>query len=453
MANLAYHEFIKKKSQANIGDGFEPLWMPDFLFDFQQHLTDWAIKTGRAAIFADCGMGKTPMQLVWGENVIRKTNKPVLILAPLSVSLQTIEEAEKFGIDAVRSMDGKFSGKRIVTTNYERLHYFNADDFAGVVCDESSIMKNFDGRRKKAITEFLRCVRYRLLCTATAAPNDYIELGTSSEGLGYLGYMDMLNTFFRNEEDSLHPAFIGSQWRFKRHAETPFWRWLSSWARACRKPSDMGFEDGNFVLPALTEKTKHIKSPIPDGCLFEMPAVTLAEQRDDTRATIKQRCEQAAEAINGADSAIAWCHLNAESDLLATLIDGAVAVSGSDSDERKDEVFSAFKRRDIRVLVTKPKIAAFGMNWQHCHRMTYFPTHSFEQYYQAVRRCWRFGQQRDVEVDVIASTGQLGVFDNLKRKSDACKLMFAELINHMNEAVNMQRQNDYNNKEEIPSWL
>lgn len=450
---MDYQKFIQKKSERIIGDGFDPLFIPDFLFDFQKHLVDWAIKTGRSAIFADCGMGKTPMQLVWAENVIKKTNKPVLILAPLSVSLQTVEEAEKFDIEAARSMNGKFSGVKVITTNYERLHYFNADDFAGVVCDESSIIKNFDGKRKKEITNFLKKIRYRLLCTATAAPNDYIELGTSSEALGYIGYMDMLSMFFRNEEDSLHPAFIGSQWRFKRHAEKPFWRWLSSWARACRKPSDMGFCNGDFVLPELIEDITHIKSPVPDGCLFEMPAITLAEQRADTKATIVSRCEKAAESIEDADSAIAWCHLNAESDLLTDLIDGSVSVSGSDKDERKDEVFSAFKRGDVRVLVTKPKIAAFGMNWQHCARMAYFPTHSFEQYYQSIRRCWRFGQTKPVKVDVIASTGQLGVFNNLSRKSTACAAMFASLIDHMNEVNRIDRINDYTKSEEMPSWL
>ncbi|MDH3711842.1 MAG: hypothetical protein OER04_18280, partial [Cyclobacteriaceae bacterium] len=227
---MKYKNFIEQKSQLTGGSGFKPTFLPDFLFDFQNYLTEWSIETGRSAIFADCGMGKTPMQLVWSQNIIEKTNRPVLILAPLAVSQQTVEEAEKFKINAARSMDGKFKGKKIITTNYERLHYFDHNDFSAVVCDESSIMKNFDGVRKGQITDFMKKVPYRLLCTATAAPNDYIELGTSSEALGQMGYVDMLTTFFKNDRDSISPAFFGSAWRFKRHAENDFWRWVCSWA-------------------------------------------------------------------------------------------------------------------------------------------------------------------------------------------------------------------------------
>ena len=448
-----YVEFIRKKSQMDAGDGFKPVFMPDFLFDFQRHLTDWAIRTGRAAMFADCGMGKTAMQLVWAENVVRTTNKPVIVLAPLSVSLQTVDEAEKFGIDAERSMNGKFTGARVILTNYERLHHFDHSDFGGVVCDESSIIKNFDGSRKGEITEFMKKVRYRLLCTATAAPNDYIELGTSSEALGYLGFMDMLGTFFKNDEDSLHPAFIGSKWRFKRHAEQKFWRWMASWARACRRPSDLGFSDANFVLPRLTMQEHVIHSPPRDGDLFHFPAVTLQEQRSDLRDTINARCEKVAELLDTGKSGIAWCHLNQEADLIEKLIPDAEQVSGSDDDEKKDEIFQAFRYGQIRVLVTKPKIAAFGMNWQHCDHMTYFPSHSFEQYYQAVRRCWRFGQQRPVTVDSIITTGQSGVMQNLTRKADACDAMFGELVAHMNDAVGISRMTTRNNATEIPAWL
>ena len=449
----SYRDFIAAKSQLDAGDGFQPSFMPAAMKDFQASLVDWSVRTGRSAMFADCGMGKTLMQLVWAENVARKTNKPVLILAPLSVSIQTVEEADKFGIQCVRSMDGKTSGAHAHVTNYERLHYFDWSQFGGVVCDESSIIKNFDGAKKGQITEFMRKVRYRLLCTATAAPNDYIELGTSSEALGYLGYMDMLSTFFKNDEDSLHPAFIGSKWRFKRHAEQRFWRWMASWARACRKPSDLGFEDGDFVLPELHTIEHTVRSPCLDGFLFDMPAVSLAEQRDDTRATLRPRCERAAELLGGNESGIAWCHLNQESELLANLIPGATEVSGSDDDERKEEVFRAFRHGQIRVLVTKPKIAAFGMNWQHCSHMTYFPDHSYEKFYQAVRRCWRFGQRRPVIVEAIGTTSQEGVFGNLRRKADACDVMFAKLVEYMQHALTLNRMSEFGEKEELPSWL
>lgn len=450
---MSYTAFLERKSQLGGDFGFKPNFMPDFLFDFQAHLTDWSIRKGRAAKFADCGMGKTPMQLVWAENIVRHENRPVLVLAPLSVSQQTVEEASKFDIDAVRIMDGRDAGTRIVVTNYERLHYFDPNDFAGVVCDESSIMKNFDGARKTAITEFMKKVKYRLLCTATAAPNDYIELGTSSEALGHLGYMDMLTMFFKNDEDSLHPAFIGSKWRFKPHAERDFWRWMASWARACRKPSDLGFDDGRFVLPSLNETEHVVDSPVPEGFLFHVPVKGLTAERDDTRATVQERCQAAASWLAGRPSGVAWCHLNAEADAVEGMIPGAVQVSGSDADERKEEVFDAFRRGQVKYLVTKPKIAAFGMNWQHCADMAYFPSHSFEQYYQAVRRCWRFGQTKPVNVAMFTSSAQSGVLANLQRKASACDTMFTQLVAEMMNAIKIDRMQKFNTKETVPSWL
>ena len=235
-----YSSFLDMKSHVGTSDGFAPLWMPSFLFGFQQYLVDWALRKGKAAIFADCGLGKTPMQLVWAQNVVMRTNRPVLVLTPLGVSKQTVDEGRKFGIDCFRSLDGHLpSSPCIVVTNYERLHYFNPADFAGVVCDESSMLKNFDGARRGYVTNFLRKMRYRLLCTATAAPNDFIELGTSSEALGELGYMDMLGMFFQNEESSLHPDGWGkrAKWRLRPHATLKFWQWVCSWARCVRTPS------------------------------------------------------------------------------------------------------------------------------------------------------------------------------------------------------------------------
>lgn len=453
-APIDYRTFLDRKSQIGGDHGFAPTFMPSFLFDFQAHLVDWAVRKGRSALFADCGMGKSPMQLVWAQNVVERENSPVLVLAPLSVSQQTVEEAGKFGIEAVRNMDGRPAGARIAVTNYEKLHLFDPADYAGVVCDESSIIKNFDGTRKEYITTFMRKTKHRLLCTATAAPNDYIELGTSSEALGYLGYMDMLSMFFRNDKDSLHPAFIGSEWRLKGHAARDFWRWVASWARACRKPSDLGFADGKFILPELVETEHLVDSPVPFGELFHVPSRTLGEQRDDTRATVRQRCERAASLLDGAGEAgIHWCHLNAEADLLEQMIPGAVQVSGADPDDRKEEVFSAFRRGEVMRLITKPKIAAFGMNWQHCRRMTYFPTHSFEQYYQAVRRCWRFGQTHPVRVDAIATHGQAGVLGNLRAKSRACEDMFAELVAEMNNAISLDRMKSFPLQEQVPAWL
>jgi hypothetical protein len=462
----AYAAFLDRKSQLGTLDGFDPVWMPDFLFDFQKALLEWSIRKGKAALYCDCGMGKTPMQLVWAENIVRKENARVLVLTPLAVSAQTIREAEKFGIDAHRSGDGKlYPG--IIVTNYERLHYFDPKDFAGVVCDESSILKSFDGAIKASVTEFMRRVRYRLLCTATAAPNDYIELGTSSEALGELGYMDMLGRFFKNEQNTIRPTVYRhrgqnfaslderAKWRLKGHAEIPFWRWVSSWARAMRRPSDLGFDDGRFILPLLTENEHLVDTnTAPEGMLFSLPAIGLYEQREERRRTITERCDKIAGLVNDTRKpALVWCHLNREGDRLAEIIPDAQQVSGADSDESKEEKFLAFASGQLRVLVSKPKIGAWGLNFQHCSHVTFFPSHSYEQYYQGVRRCWRFGQERPVTVDIVTTEGERGVMKNLQRKSLAADRMFSSLVAEMNEATKIERAINFTGKERIPTWL
>jgi hypothetical protein len=343
-------------------------------------------------------------------------------------------------------------------TNYERLHLFDRGQFGGVVCDESSAIKAFDGVRRAQVTEFLRTVPYRLLGTATAAPNDYVELGTSSEALGYLGYQDMIARFFTNKERSgtnrggrWRPS-AGEEWRFRGHAEVPFWRWIASWARALRRPSDLGYEDGRFVLPPL-ETRRHVVEArtAQPGTLFDAPVTGLHAEREETRRTITERCEVAAAVLEGADHGVAWCHLNAESSLL-TRLTGGVELAGSASPDEKEEILAAFSRGEIRVLVTKPVIGAWGLNWQHCHRMTYFPSHSFELWYQAVRRCWRFGQQHPVTVDVITTPGTANVFRNLERKAAAADRMFGALTAHMRDALAIPRSQDYQHEMEVPAW-
>lgn len=455
-ANLttSYAEFLASKSQLPGGAGFEPTWMPDFLFDFQKHLVEWSIRRGRAAIFADCGLGKTPMQLVWAENVVRHTNRPVLILTPLGVTHQTVREAEKFGIESEVSRTGKFT-KKIVVTNYEKLHYFNTNDFAGVVCDESSILKNMDGKRKDAIVEFMRTRPYRLLCTATAAPNDYVELGTSSEALGEMGQMDMITKFFRQSTQKDHLGWGRTKYIMRSHAVRDFWRWVCSWARACRKPSDLGFDDSRFELPPMHCR-EHIVDPRTprSDMLFDLPAITLEEQRAERRRTLHERCELAASLVNGTGKpAVAWCHLNDEGDLLEKLIPDAVQVSGKDSDEAKEGAFSAFETGKVRVLISKPQLAGFGLNWQHCAHQTFFPSHSFERWYQAVRRCWRFGQQNAVHVDVITSPGEANVLANMQRKAEQADEMFANLVRLMNDHLQINRANPFQKQQEVPSWL
>jgi len=460
---MDYLDFIDKKTQAGSDEGFAPIDLPPALFDFQRSVVEWAVRKGRAAIFADTGLGKTLMQLVWAHNVVLHTNRPVLLLTPLAVGGQTVLEAAKFGIDARRSLDGKTGAVCVWVTNYEKLHHFDPLDFAGVVCDESSILKSFDGSTRSAITEFMRKTPYRLLCTATAAPNDYIELGTSSEALGYLGHMDMLSRFFKNDAgNSIRPVafghdkrYAGSMWRFKGHAEAPFWQWVCSWARALRKPSDVGGDDTPFILPALTQAEHVIKTATPrEGFLFTLPARGLDEQRDERRRTITERCERTADLVNGTGQpALSWCHLNAEGDLLTKLIPDAVQVSGADSDEAKEEAFMGFVRGDIRVLVTKPSIGAWGLNFQHCAHVTMFPSHSYEQTYQGIRRCWRFGQTRPVHVDMVTSEGERGVLDNYLRKAVAADKMFSQLVAEMNRANSIDRSRTFNNATKVPTWL
>lgn len=460
---MDYGAFLERKAQSGVMSGFDPVWMPEFLFDFQSRLVDWAIRKGKAAIFADCGLGKTPMQLVWAENVVRKTNRPVLIATPLAVGQQVVREAEKFGVGCRRVAGGKVDGAEVVVTNYERLHLFDPSDFGGIVCDESSILKNFDGVRKATVTEFCRTIAYRLLCTATAAPNDYIELGTSSEALGELGYMDMLLRFFKNDQNSLNPSSgrgrweqgtTANKWRFKHHAEEPFWRWVCSWARAVRRPSDLGCDDGPFVLPRLITE-EHLVASLSrrDGMLFDLPAVGLKEEREDRRRTIKERCERVGELVDDGEQALAWVHLNDEANLLEASIGDAVQVSGADDDEEKEEKLTAFADGQIRVLVTKPKIGAWGLNLQQCAHVTFFPSHSYEQYYQGVRRCWRFGQKRPVRVDIVGTESDRGVMQNLARKAEAADAMFEALVEHMNDAIRIDRSVAYTVKEEIPAWL
>jgi superfamily II DNA or RNA helicase len=472
-----YEAFLEAKTHLRNEHGFDPVWIPDKLFDFQVALLEWATRKGRAAIFADCGLGKTFMQLAWAENVARKTGGRVLVLTPLAVSFQTVTEGEKIGVEVTHRREGIQSHDRIVVTNYERLHYFNAADFSGVVCDESSIMKHYTGATQKNVTRFLTKIPYRLLCTATAAPNDYVELGTSSEALGELSHSEMLTRFFRyrdnkgqaqdareNDFYELAESYYGKlsfrvsqtigQWRLKKHAVKPFWQWVASWARACRKPSDLGFDDGGFALPPLIERMHAIKpDTAPDGFLFCLPSFGLHEEREERKRTLAERCEFAANLANHDRPAVVWCHANAEGDLLERLIPDARQVAGRTPDDEKESIYRDFAAGNLRALVIKPKIGAWGLNWQHCHHVITFASHSYEQYYQSVRRCWRFGQQERVVVDVIATEGETRVIENMQRKAQQADVMFSMLVSEMNNARTETALNTYTKKEEVPSWL
>jgi hypothetical protein len=453
---MNYESFIHTKSQVGSLHGFKPVFMPDCLFDFQKELVDYSINQGRSAIFADCGLGKTLMELVYAENVARHTGRNVLILTTCAVASQFVQEGDKFDIKVTRSHAGEIG--RITVCNYERLHLLDPNDFAAVICDESSILKNFKGKTRLDITIFMRKIQYRLLATATPSPNDLPELGTSSEVLGYLGHMDMLNKFFKNDLNNSSTGRIGGEvikWRLKGHARQAFWRWVASWSRAIRKPSDMGYEDGDFILPSLTE-IEHVveaRRLAPD-MLFALPAVGMKEQREERRRSIQERCEKAASLVNGTgDFAIVWCHMNDEGDLLEKLIPDAIQVSGKDGDEKKEAKLIQFANGQSRVLVTKPVIGAWGLNLQHCNHMTAFPSHSYEQYYQSIRRCWRFGQKRPVKVDVITTEGEHRVLANLQRKAKQADDMFSSLTAEMNNVLKIDNKKIFNNKMEVPNWL
>ncbi|MEA3225098.1 MAG: DEAD/DEAH box helicase [Planctomycetota bacterium] len=453
-----YTEFLESKMHCGVDHGFEPLWMQDDLFDFQRDLVEWALRKGRGALFEDCGLGKTIQQLVWSENVVRKTNGRTLILTPLAVTSQTAREATKFGMEAAVSRDGKLDGfPKTVITNYERLHYFDPSDFAAIVADESGILKNFDGATKAAVTEFARKLPYRLLCTATPSPNDYIELGTSSEALGEMGFMDVLNRFFKKAEKTMsrRQELRTGIYRFRGHAERDFWRWVCSWARSVRKPSDLGYSNEGFDLPPLMTAEHVIKARnLREGYLFDLPAFGLQEQREERRRTITERCEKAAELVtNTGEPAVCWCHLNDEGDMIERLIPDAVQIAGKDSDDRKEEIFQAFQDGEIRVLVSKSSIAGFGVNWQHCAHQTFFPSHSFESWYQSIRRSWRFGQTKPVKIDVITTEGEKNILNNLQRKQEQAGRMFDNLVEMMNDELKIQTKPYGGIREEIPTWL
>ena len=455
---MNYGAFLEGKRQSGEAHGFAATFLPDALFDFQRALVEWAVRQGRAALFADTGLGKSLMALTWAENVVRHTNKPVLLLTPIAVGPQFVAEGEKFGIACVRSRDGVVpSGARIVVTNYQQLGKFSPADFAGVVCDESSCLKNADAVTRDAVTEFLRTVPYRLLATATAAPNDWTELGTSSEALGYLGHVDMLGRFFVNDQNAVktNRHWSGSQWRLRGHAPEPFWRWVCSWARAIRKPSDLGFSDARFALPRLTEREHVVKArTVKAGHLFSIPAVGLAEEREERRRTIAERCEAAAALVTDTGNpAIVWCHLNPEGDLLERLIPGAIQVAGADTDDAKEEKMAAFISGEARVLIIKPVIGCWGLNLQHCAHVVTFASHSYEQHYQAVRRCWRFGQTKPVTVDLVATEAERGIRENLRRKQTQADEMFDALVRYMREAQGVARTPYGTVNAKVPTWL
>lgn len=454
---MNYTEFLERKKHSSVDFGINTNFIPDSMFDYQKHVSQYAIKKGRCAVFLDTGLGKTIIELTIAKNYVNETNKSVLIICPLAVAFQFVKEAEKFGIDNISySKDGKYKTK-IVVCNYERLEHFNSSDFDCVILDESSILKNFDGAIKSQITSFLKKVKYRYLFTATPSPNDYIELGTSSEALGYMGYADMISRFFKKNNNAVDVRRAGDEMYLKPHAENSFWQWISSWSISMRKPSDLGFSDELHILPALIEQETVIPNKTPlaingQTSMFNFPAQNFFEIKAEVRATIHERCEMAYEKAKNHECSVYWVNLNDEASLILQLDNNAVEVKGKMNIDEKEEILLAFSSGDVKKLITKTSITAFGLNWQHCNHATYFPTYSYEQYYQAIRRFWRFGQKRNVYVDLILSDGQTRIMESLMIKKDKAIQMFENLTSQTNSDFKIQKK-EFNKEIQLPSFL
>ena len=457
---MEYNKYIETKKILNTDSGIiiKPNELNKKLFDFQKDIVIWALKKGKAALFTMTGTGKTFMQLEWARKINEHTDKKILIVAPLAVNRQTQREANKLDIEITLCKESEDIKNGINITNYERLDKFNLNDFIGIVLDESSILKSFTGKiRNKIIQETIN-IPYRLACTATPAPNDFMELGNHAEFLGVMKYNEMLAMFFIN--DANHTG----TWRLKGHAEKKYWEWLSSWAVVLTKPSDLGYEDGDFRLKPLHVYESIVKHDKPmEGFLFPMNAQTLQERQQARRESTIGRAKRCAEIVNRNGGAfIIWCNLNYESDVLAKMIPDAIEIRGAHKDEYKEKSMLDFSDGKIRVLVTKPTIAGFGMNWQHCNNVIFVGlSDSFEQYFQAVRRCWRFGQKNPVDVHIITSELEGAVVENIKRKERDSLKMINEMVKHTKKIVSQNIKQIRKDKKEynpsiniiIPEWI
>ena len=456
---MNYQQFLENKKHSSGNFGFDPVYIPDMGFDFQNHIIEKAVLKGRMAVYADTGLGKTLIQISIAYNIVKKTNKRVLIITPLAVAFQFILEAEKMGISDIEySKDGKFT-KKMVICNYERLHFFNETDFECVILDESSILKNFDGKIKNQINTFVKKIPYRFLSTATPSPNDFIELGTSSEALGYMGYMDMLTKFFKQNNNAVDSSNrnIGEKFYLKPHAEKDFFAWVNTWSMMIKKPSDLGFSDERHILPNLNIRdhiveNKSMVDAYGQLVLFTPIAKSMTEVRHEQRETETERCEKAVQLTQDKKTSVYWCNTNNESKLLRQMDPTATEIIGSQSIERKEEILVAFANGEIPKLITKAKITGMGLNWQHCNHSVYFPTWSYEQYYQALRRFWRFGQKREVTIERVISDGQTRVIEAIEQKTEKAIRLYDNLILNVNQSFNENRK-EFNQNINKPKFL
>ena len=456
-----YAEFLAAKLATVKPSGFEPGPIGDRLFPFQSDLVRWALRRGKAAIFASTGLGKTRMQLEWARQVAAHTGGNVVILAPLAVAAQTVAEGREIGVDVTLCRDGADVRPGINITNYERIHRFDASAFAGVVLDESSCIKHYATKTLAQLLELFGPTQYKLAATATPAPNDYTELGTHAEFLGVCSRVEMLSEFF------CHDGGETQVWRLKGHARAAFWKWVASWGAMVRTPSDLGYSDGAYKLPPLIVKqhvlSVDVREIFATGDLFGGGSQGLMERRQARRASLEDRVAALASLVNGTDEPwVVWCDLNAEADALSDAIPDAIEVRGSDDIDDKEAALVGFAQGKHRVIVTKSSIAGFGLNWQHCARVAFVGlTDSWESYFQAVRRCWRFGQARPVEAHIFASELEGAVVSNLERKAVDAERMGEELSRETAGAVRtevvggsrLHNINNHNQPIALPSWL
>ncbi len=453
---MSYENYISNKMRSADMIGMDPPPMNQKLFPYQADLVRWALRRGRAALFADTGLGKTFMQIEWAKAVSERGR--VLILAPLAVAEQTVREGQKFDVDI--SYRRKDMGDKITITNYEMMEYFEPSQFDGIVLDESSIIKAYDGRTRDQIITSYAKVPFKLACTATPSPNDYTELGNHSEFLGIKTRAEMLAEYFVHDMDNTQ------DWRLKGHAIDAFWRWVSTWGALIRKPSDLGYSDKGFELPPLVMHEEIVEISHEDawkeGELFAQEVKTLSDQRLTRRATMETRVKVAELLSRGKEPVIIWCELNDESDMVTDVIKGAMQVKGADSPEEKAKALLDFAEGKIRVLVTKAKIAGFGLNWQHCHKMIFMgASHSYESTYQAIRRCWRFGQKNAVDVWVIRASTEDAIIKNFERKEADAKSMGEEMALRVKDVLlaeirgTKKEWNPYDPKIKmtVPAWI
>ena len=462
-----YEEFLAVKAVSAPPCGFEPSGsMPKAIKPFQRDIVNWACRRGRAAIFAATGLGKTLQELAWGSQVVRHTQGQVLLFTPLAVAEQTVQEAKKFGVKGVAYAADKSAIKTpIVVTNYDRRDKFDLSEFAGVICDESGILKDHASKTRMELTEACRDIPHLLCGSATPAPNDWTELGQHSEFLGVMSAKEMLAMFFVHD-GAVRANDAEEDWRLKGHAQEEFWRWVASWAVMIRHPRELGYEEPGYDLPPLhmEQVTVKIDWTPRDGMLFAKEAATLQERIGARRDSIEDRVAAAAEIVARKPNEpwLVWCNLNAEADLLVKAIPGAVNVEGSDSADFKIKNLLGFCNNQPRILVSKPKIAARGMNYQHCCNAVFVGlSDSFEQLFQAVRRCWRFGQERPVTAYLIASELEGAVVANLQKKERKYEAMADAMAAHMKDLTRnavrggrvVTAKYEPKQRMELPSWL